>query len=99
MEGTIYFELFDPYTNIAEQQTSQIFILRPGESKTVIYPFTAPENNDLMGFRVKAVTPKLSDGEQHWLPVLPTKTLVTEAKNFNIGEGENRKNDRNEQFH
>lgn len=87
LEGTIHFEIFDPYTNISEQQTSQIFILRPGESKTVIYPFTAPEDNDLMGFRVKAVTPKLSDGEQHWLPILPTKTLVTEAKNFNIGEG------------
>ncbi|MCH5327421.1 MAG: hypothetical protein J1E02_00230 [Coprobacter sp.] len=90
-EGTLRFELFDPATDTVLQQDAQAFVLGPGESKTVIFPFTAPEESDLAGVRVQAVTACCSDGEQHWLPVLPEKIQVTEALRFSLNEGETEK--------
>lgn len=87
-EGTVRFELFDPYTDKVLHSSQSAFILEPGESRTVDYTFTAPEGAELLGFRVKASTLQYSDGEQQILPVLPTRVLVTDSKPFYIPGGE-----------
>lgn len=87
-EGTVRFELFDPYTDKVLHSSQSAFILEPGESRTVDYNFTAPEGAELLGFRVKASTLQYSDGEQQILPVLPTRVLVTDSKPFYIPGGE-----------
>ena len=87
-EGTVRFELFDPYTDKVLHSSQSAFILEPGENRTVDYSFTAPEGAELLGFRVKASTLQYSDGEQQILPVLPTRVLVTDSKPFYIPGGE-----------
>ncbi len=87
-EGTVRFELFDPYTDKELHSSQSAFILEPGENRTVDYSFTAPEGAELLGFRVKASTLQYSDGEQQILPVLPTRVLVTDSKPFYIPGGE-----------
>lgn len=87
-EGTVRFELFDPYTDKVLHSSQSAFILEPGENRTVDYSFTAPEGTELLGFRVKASTLQYSDGEQQILPVLPTRVLVTDSKPFYIPGGE-----------
>lgn len=87
-EGTIHFELFDPYTDEVIHSGQSAFIINPGNSRTVDYTFTAPAGIELLGFRVKASTRQYSDGEQQILPVLPTRVLVTDSKPFYIPGGE-----------
>ncbi|MCP9613121.1 alpha-2-macroglobulin family protein [Coprobacter tertius] len=88
-EGVVIFDLFDPYTGKVANTVSQAFILDPGKSRTAVYKFTAPEDVDLVGFRVRAVSPNTSDGEQHLLPVLPVRALVTEAMQINMNGDKN----------
>ncbi|MEI3342024.1 MAG: hypothetical protein V8R52_07660 [Coprobacter fastidiosus] len=54
--------------------------------------FTVPEGLDVLGIRVNAVTPGVSDGEQHIIPILPSRTLVTEAEPFVLKGGKEIKN-------
>lgn len=88
MEGKVTFELFDPYSEKILLTTSESFILKANESKNVNFNFSAPENVELLGYRVKAVTPLYSDGEQQLLPVLPSRILITESQPFYIDGGD-----------
>lgn len=87
-DGTIRFELFDPYTDRVIQSSQSAFIIDPGNSRTVDYTFAVPEGVELLGFRAQASTLQHSDGEQQILPVLPAKVLVTDSKPFYIPGGE-----------
>ena len=86
-EGTILFELFDPYTEKVSDSRKFAFIVDAGESRTVDYSFSVPEGIEVLGFRTKASTLQHSDGEQQILPVLPAKVLVTDSKPFYIPGG------------
>lgn len=92
MSGGFTFELFDPYTNKILEQKKQEFILEAGKSKSENVNFTVPEGLDVLGIRVNAVTPSVSDGEQHIIPILPSRTLVTEAEPFVLKGGKETKN-------
>lgn len=87
-DGTIRFELFDPYTDRVIQSSQSAFIIDPGNSRTIDYTFAVPEGVELLGFRAQASTLQHSDGEQQILPVLPAKVLVTDSKPFYIPGGE-----------
>ncbi|HIX26413.1 MAG TPA: hypothetical protein H9859_02060 [Candidatus Barnesiella excrementigallinarum] len=87
-DGTILFELFDPYTETVLDSHKYAFIVNIDESRTVNYSFTVPEGIELLGFRTKASTLQHSDGEQQILPVLPTQVLVTDSKPFYIPGGQ-----------
>ncbi len=86
-EGTILFELFDPYTDAIIHARQGAFITDADESKTLDYSFTVPEGATVLGFRVKAATSQHSDGEQQIIPVLPSKVLVTDSEPFYIEGG------------
>lgn len=87
-DGTVRFELFDPYTDQVIQSSQSAFIIDPGNSRTIDYTFAVPEGVELLGFRAQASTLQHSDGEQQILPVLPAKVLVTDSKPFYIPGGE-----------
>ncbi len=87
-DGTVRFELFDPYTDRVIQSSQSAFIIDPGNSRTIDYTFAVPEGVELLGFRAQASTLQHSDGEQQILPVLPAKVLVTDSKPFYIPGGE-----------
>ncbi len=86
-EGTILFELFDPYTEAIIDSRQYAFIVNTDENRTVNFSFTVPAGIEVIGFRTKASTLQHSDGEQQILPVLPTKVLVTDSKPFYIPGG------------
>lgn len=88
-EGTLVFELFDPYTGNKIWSESKAFVLAVQESKSLPISFAVPQQTDLLGVRVTARAGDLSDGEQHLLPVLPSRVLVTETLPFTLsGTGE-----------
>ena len=87
MDGDFSFELFDPYTDKTLLQKKQEFILESGKSKSENVSFVVPEEWDVLGIRVNAATSKFSDGEQHIIPVLPSRTLVTESEPFVLKGG------------
>ncbi|WP_283388167.1 alpha-2-macroglobulin family protein [Barnesiella viscericola] len=87
-DGTVRFELFDPYTDRVIQSSQSAFIIDPGNSRTIDYTFAVPEGIELLGFRAQASTLQHSDGEQQILPVLSAKVLVTDSKPFYIPGGE-----------
>ena len=49
---------------------------------TLHFKLDIPRDLSLVGVRVGATTPSSSDGEQHLLPLLPARTVVTESKPF-----------------
>lgn len=48
-------------------------------SASVQWPVTIPQNHNMLIIRVKASAGNHTDGEEHWVPVLPNKVLVREA--------------------
>ena len=82
IKGTVSIGFFDPATNrptISVPRDSRHFTLDAGKTITVTWTFQVPAGLDLTGLRIKAVSPDFSDGEQHLVPVLPNRMLVTES--------------------
>lgn len=87
MSGNFTFELFDPYTDKVLIRKKQEFILESGKSRSEDMTFSVPDGLDVLGIRVNAAAPGVSDGEQHVIPVLPSRTLVTESEPFVLKGG------------
>lgn len=87
VNGNIRIELFDPETGQAIQaatpaQPSVPFRLEAGASTSVSWNIAVPGDISLIGCRIIADSEAGSDGEQHLLPVLSDKILVTESTPF-----------------
>lgn len=54
-------------------------IIITDENKSIMCSFKVPEKTDLITFQVVANLDNHSDGEKHYLPVLPKQLLVTES--------------------
>ncbi|MCD8265448.1 MAG: MG2 domain-containing protein [Tannerellaceae bacterium] len=82
IRGRVQLELFDPITEqpvICLTKSQKAFELEAGETTTAAWTIETPENYDLIGFRITAHSDQYSDGEQHLIPVLDNRTLVTES--------------------
>ena len=90
MEGTVSLELFDPFTNktvdhaFAHSGADQTFVCAPGESAVVKWPLNIPYGIDAVGVRIVARSKSnakntVADGEEHILPILTDRILVTES--------------------
>ena len=82
ISGKVYIECFDPLTekrNILVPDNSQSFSLDAGKSGSVVWMFDVPSGIDLSAIKIVAQSENFSDGEQHLIPVLPNKILVTES--------------------
>jgi len=75
--GTVYFELFDPYTEKVTHREQLPFHAPAKGAETVRFSFTVPKGETLLGCRFVARSRQFSDGEQHVLPVAPNTVLVT----------------------
>lgn len=91
-EGVARLELFDPFTlkpvdkAFANTLPEQVFIASKGESAVAEWTITVPDGMDACGVRITAAsksgphsTVVAADGEQHVLPVLTDRVLVTES--------------------
>jgi len=82
LQGKVTLELYDPETEktvVSVDHAEQSFSVDAAGSSSVSWNFTVPEGSELLGCRVIAQTSQFSDGEQHLLPVLSGRILVTET--------------------
>ena len=91
IDGTIQIECFDPANeqkNIVISKNSQPFHLEAGKTTTVSWTFQVPAGIDLTALKIVARSSEFSDGEQHLIPILPNRMLVTESLPLNIQGGQ-----------
>ncbi|GHV57614.1 hypothetical protein FACS1894182_06920 [Bacteroidia bacterium] len=91
--GTTTIDFFDPVTNqsvITVTGHSQPFTVEAGQTVPVRWTFDVPDSLDLTGIRIVAASTDFSDGEQHLLPILPNRMLVTESLPLNVLGGQTR---------
>lgn len=87
LAGKARIEFFDPLTDkVFDIKTDkyQDFHLEKDASTSVNWMFDVPSDIDLIGCRIIAESESFSDGEQHVLPVLPNRMLVTESMTMNL---------------
>jgi hypothetical protein len=92
--GTVQIECFDPVTektNILIPENEKPFRLDAGKTTTVSWTFQTPSGIDLTALKIVARSPEFSDGEQHLIPVLPNRMLVTESLPLTIRGGQTRR--------
>ena len=78
--GKVTLELFMPQNDKIIVSRKADFKLAAGTDQTIGFTFDVPQDIDLAGCRIAAVSGTYSDGEQHLLPVLPNKILVTSTQ-------------------
>ncbi|MCD8194014.1 MAG: MG2 domain-containing protein, partial [Tannerellaceae bacterium] len=82
IQGRVQLELFDPVTGqpvICLTKSQKAFELEAGKITTASWTIDIPENYNLVGFRITAHSDRQSDGEQHLVPILDNRVLVTET--------------------
>lgn len=92
ISGRVSLVFFDPVTEqqkeIKTNAQYQNFILDKDASTSVVWVFDVPSGIDMLGCKIVAESESFSDGEQHVLPVLPNRMLVTESMTMNINGGQ-----------
>ena len=88
ISGKVRMEFYNPLTDKAEnikiENQYQNFSLDKEASSSVTWIFDVPSNIDMLGVRIIAENESFSDGEQHVVPVLPNRMLVTESMTMNL---------------
>ncbi len=82
LNGTVSIEFFDPntqHTTITVDHPQIDFSVVAGKTTAVSWTVDVPAGIDLTACKIVAKTDLFSDGEQHLLPVLPNRMLVTES--------------------
>jgi len=61
------------------KQETQPFTVPAKESRTLSWRITVPDGQGFLIWKAVAVTERLTDGEEGWLPVLPRRIPITES--------------------
>lgn len=92
--GKVRIEFFNPVTNrvvdLGINNQAQDFSLEKDASSSASWTFAVPADYDMLACRILAESETFSDGEQHLIPVLPHKMLVTESLPMYIRGGQTR---------
>lgn len=75
--GWAKMEMVDPETERVVATSSRPFSVKPGETGTVTFNYIPKADNTLLICRITASGKTFSDGEQHYLPILPDRERVT----------------------
>lgn len=86
--GTLSVEVFNPTTDEVITRFEKSFILDPENNASFGFSFHIPADIPLAGMRVRAANTGFSDGEQHLLPILPSRMLVTKSFPITISGNE-----------
>jgi len=91
--GTVIIECFDPNTNktnIIIPNAQKEFAIEAGKTTSVTWTFDVPSGIEMTALKIVAKSSTFSDGEQHLIPVLPNRMMVTESLPLNVSGGETR---------
>lgn len=86
LTGQLAFEIYDPLSgeSLAEafalDQSTQDFAVAAKESSTLTFRLHTPDSPGMVGIRAKASTATFSDGEQHPLPILPSRINLAQSR-------------------
>ena len=85
--GTAYLTLTDPETEKPVYTQKASFVVKAGETTSVTFPVSPTAAYPaLLIAKVAATTDEFSDGEQHYLPILPNRERVTVTVPFTQNE-------------
>ena len=76
ISGQAILRLIDPETDKVVYESSEPFSLGTGATTTASYPLSLTDQSSLLICQVMAVGEGFSDGEQHYLPLLPSTDRV-----------------------
>ncbi len=82
ISGTARMELIDPTTEKTVYSQNAAFSADADKTAAVAFSFTPDESQSLLVCRITASGSGFSDGEQHYLPVLPNREHVTTTVPF-----------------
>ena len=86
---TAKWEIRDAQTDSILLSNEEKVTLNPHQSVVIKLPLFVPTNSSLWVVKVMVANDSYSDGEQHYLPILSSKKLVTESMPFTMyKEGE-----------
>lgn len=92
LSGNVRLECFDILTDerisLEIKDREQNINIPKGESAFASWTVKIPDGQEAIGIRIVATANGMSDGEQHALPVLSNRTLVTESMPMLIRSGE-----------
>lgn len=80
--GTVRIELIDPETEKVVFTDLQSFTVEAGKTGHATFRYQPSEQYSLLVCRMMAAGADFSDGEQHYLPILPDKERVTKSVPF-----------------
>ncbi len=88
VNGTAKMSLIDAESNREMYSQEKKFTVKAGSTSTVDFSFDMSKikNNGMLICRTTASGHGYSDGEQHYLPILPDKEMVTNTLPFTINE-------------
>ncbi len=79
-------ELFDPLTNeIIQTKDFASEEMSPMGSRVIEIDFYVGNTNQFVGYRVYAISGNYTDGEQEWIPILPSSSPIIESIPFYLG--------------
>ena len=81
-QGTARFELLDPETEKVVYTDEKSFSVEAGKTGHVNFDYQPGDDYSLLICRMTAKGNDFSDGEQHYLPILPDKERVTKSVPF-----------------
>lgn len=84
VEAEVALSLLKPETEAVVTAQKRRISLKPGESRAVAFDFAATGGDDLLICRFTATGNGHTDGEEHYLPVLADRTLVTRTLPFTL---------------
>lgn len=82
IEGTVRLDIIDPETEKTIKTQSMPFSVAVDKTTMAAFNFTADDHYPLLIIRMVANGKTFSDGEQHYIAVLPDKEMVTVTKTF-----------------
>ena len=85
-KGTAMMELVDPETDKVVVRHKKPIAVEAGATTSVVFDFAPEENYQLLICRITASGKTFSDGEQHYLPVLPDNERITVSHSFTMNE-------------
>ena len=87
LNGTAYLTLTDPETEKTVYTQKVAFTVKAGETTSVMFNVQGSQlKESLLVAKVMATTEQFSDGEQHYLPILPNRERVTVTYPFTQNE-------------
>ena len=79
VSGNAKLQLIDPETNVVVEEQNMPFSVEAGKTTTVEYTWIVNDMPSLMICKMMVSGEGFSDGEQHYLPVLPDREYVTKT--------------------